>query len=78
MDKDAILKDPTALGAEHKSEVDINTTSSVQITTSDNTKDIEKEVNSSKDVEEIGEVVREGEGVDPIFSDPTALGADRD
>lgn len=77
MDKDAISKDPTALGAEHKSEVEITTSSSVQITTSDNTKDIEKDVNSSKAVEEIGEVVRDGDGVDPILSDPTALGADR-
>lgn len=78
MDKDAILKDPTALGADRKEEVEITTTSKLQITTSDNTKDIEKEVNSSKAVEEIGSVVRGGDGVDPILSDPTALGADRD
>lgn len=34
-------------------------------------------VDSSEAVETIGQVERDGEGVDPIYSDPTALGADR-
>lgn len=34
-------------------------------------------VDQSKAVETIGQVERDGEGVDPIYTDPTALGADR-
>ena len=34
-------------------------------------------VDQSEGVETIGKVERDGEGIDPIYSDPTALGADR-
>ena len=34
-------------------------------------------VDPSYGVDTIGQVDRDGEGVDPIYTDPTALGADR-
>ena len=74
---DPIYTDPTALGADKNESVTIANTGKTSITTSQATQGIGEAVDSSKAVETIGQVERDGEGVDPIYSDPTALGADR-
>lgn len=74
---DPIYTDLTALGADKNESVTIATTGKTPITTSQGTQGIGEAVDSSKAVETIGQVERDGEGIDPIYSDPTALGADR-
>ena len=74
---DPIYTDPTALGADKNESIEIATTGKTTLTTSQATLGISEAVDSSKAVETIGQVERDGEGVDPNYTDPTALGADR-